>query len=279
MIKKAFIYFLMVMFTTNVAAQTKDSTSMNAIDTNYHLVHHISGNYSMMDVDALGNIYLLEQGLLKKFTPTGDSIGVYNDVRRYGNPSVIDVSNPLKTLIYFKNFTTLVILDRMLSHRATINLRKQQIFSAKSVAVSYDNEIWVLDEQDYKLKKISETGQVLLESNDLRLMTNHPVKANRIIDHGNFVYLYDADFGFSVLDRYGAFKNTIPFAGMQSISFTQMAVYGFDDKQIHRLDLNGKLIRSFSLPLYFKYASSIKVVNPNIYLLNESGVTVYKLPE
>ncbi|HRN92759.1 MAG TPA: hypothetical protein PLE75_07620 [Ferruginibacter sp.] len=270
---------LTCLIAANVTAQTKDSLPAERTDTAFQQVLQIPGNFSRMEVDALGHIYLLEQGLLKKYTATGDSLSVYNDVRRFGNPTIMDVSNPLKTLLFFKNFTTVVVLDRMLSQRATLNLRKMQIFAARSACISYDNEIWVLDEQDFKLKKINENGQLLLESNDLRLITDHAVKADQITDHNGFVYLYDKSFGFTILDRYGAFKGTLAFPGMHSLSFTSNSVYGFNNHEMSRLDLNLKISHPVALPQVFAQASSVRVVNPYIYLLTESGVSVYRLPE
>ncbi len=273
------IYLLTCLIAANVTAQTKDSLPAERSDTAFQQILHIPGNFSRMEVDALGHIYLLEKGLLKKYTAAGDSLSVYNDVRRYGNPTIMDVSNPLKTLLFFKNFTTVVVLDRMLSQRATLNLRKMQIFAARSACISYDNEIWVLDEQDFKLKKINENGQLLLESNDLRLITDHTVKADQITDHNGFVYLYDRSFGFTILDRYGAFKGTLAFPGMHSLSFTSNSVYGFNNHEMLRLDLNLKISYPVALTQVFAQASSVRVVNPYIYLLTESGVSVYRLPE
>lgn len=279
MLRYCCTYLFACMLIHNVNAQTNDSLQVTVVDTAYQPILQIPGQFNRMEVDALGHIYLLEDGLLKKYTSAGDSLSVYNDVRRFGNPTILDVSNPLKTLLFFKNFTTLVILDRMLSQRATLNLRKMQIFAARSAAVSYDNEIWVLDEQDFKLKKINENSQLLLESNDLRLITDIPVRADQIIDHNGYVYLYDRSFGFTILDRYGAFKGTLPFPGMQSLSFTPNAVYGFNHGAMSRLDLNLKISTPVVLPDMFKTATSVRVVNPYLYLLNESGVSVYRLPE
>ena len=55
-------------------------------------------------------------------------LAVFNDVKKYGNPTYIDVTNPLKILLYYKNYSTVVVLDRLLNTRNTINFRKQNIF-------------------------------------------------------------------------------------------------------------------------------------------------------
>src|SRR5215213_6836043 len=111
------------------------------------------GGISDFSVDNLGNIYLVYvTGQLKKISPQGDSIAVFSAVRRYGQLHSIDVTNPLKVLLHYKDFGTVVALDRLLNIRNTVDLRKLNIFQAKAVGLSYDNNIWVFDEQEGKLK-------------------------------------------------------------------------------------------------------------------------------
>jgi hypothetical protein len=75
-------------------------------------------------VDNLGNIYLLTaDNQLKKLSSAGDSLAVFNAVSQYGSVSSIDVTNPLKILVYYRDFTTIIELDRYLNIINTIDLR------------------------------------------------------------------------------------------------------------------------------------------------------------
>src|SRR5204863_2653088 len=122
-------------------------------------------------IDNLDNIYLVDNNnQLKKLNSNGDSAGVFNDVRKYGKLFSIDATNPLKLLLYYQNFSTVLVLDRFLNIRNTINLRKQNIFNVKAIGASYDNNIWVFDEGDGKIKKIDDNGEVLSETVDLRMI-------------------------------------------------------------------------------------------------------------
>ena len=73
----------------------------------------------------------------------------------------------------------------------SINLRKQNIFKVEAVTTSYDNNIWLFDEQDNKLKKIDDNGNVLSESVDFRLLFDSVPEPKQIIDRDGFVYLND----------------------------------------------------------------------------------------
>lgn len=158
--------------------------------------------------DNLSNIYLLTPtNQVKKINEKGDSIATYNDVKRYGKIYSIDATNPLKVLVYYRDFATIVILDRLLNVRATVDLRQQNIFQARAIAASYDNNIWIFDELDSKLKKIDESGKVLMESTDFRQVFDSVPTPVSLFDRDGQVYLYDPTKGLLVMDYYGAKKN------------------------------------------------------------------------
>ncbi len=244
----------------------------------FRLEQFIPGSYSMMDVDMLNNIYLVTAGnQLKKLNPNGDSLAVFNDVKKYGNPSSLDVTNPLKVLLYYKNFATVVILDRLLSPRNNINFRQQNIFSVKAIGTSYDNNIWLFDEQDLKLKKINESGKLLTETTDWRLLMNEVPAPEKIIDANNFVYLYDPEKGFYVFDYYGTYKNNLPFLHWENISIGANGLAGFSGKQFFTYPLQSMALKTYNLPVFFRDYSSIRAMNGKIYLLKKDGVAIYSV--
>ncbi|HAN66531.1 MAG TPA: hypothetical protein DCQ34_09915, partial [Chitinophagaceae bacterium] len=71
------------------------------------------------------------------------------------------------------------------------------------MANSYDNQIWVFDEQEFKLKKISDDGRLLQESADLRQVLDTVPSPVMIMDSDNLVYVYDPSRGFYIFDYYG----------------------------------------------------------------------------
>ena len=118
-------------------------------------------------VDNLGNMYVLNSdNQLKKLGPKGDSLAVFNDVRRYGKITRIDATNPLKILVYYREFTTVIELDRFLNIVNTVDLRKQNILQARAVTLAYDNNIWVYDELDAVLKRIGDDGSLVDQTTD-----------------------------------------------------------------------------------------------------------------
>ncbi|MFY7840819.1 MAG: hypothetical protein ACOVP7_11120 [Lacibacter sp.] len=193
----------------------------------------VEGEFVDFTVDNLGNYYLLSKNnQLKKLNANGDSVGVFNDVRRYGKLHSIDASNPLKVLLYYKNFATVVVLDRFLNIVNTIDLRKQNIFQAKAIAQSYDNNIWVYDEQSSKLKKIGEDGKVLSETVDFRMIFDEAPTPVQIFDQDGFVYLYDPEKGVYVFDIYGTFKTKLSYTGLSNLTVVGKTIIGIENQSL-----------------------------------------------
>ncbi len=138
-------------------------------------------------------------------------------MRRYGNVYLLDVTNPLKILLYYKDFSTVVMLDRFMNRINTVDFRKAGIFQAKAVGLSYDNNIWIYDEQSARLKKISDDGKLLSETIDLRQVLTDLPSPEKIIDRDGFVYLYDPAKGLYVFDYYGALKNELPITQINDL--------------------------------------------------------------
>lgn len=262
--KKITLLFCCTVCMANYTVAQKDSSFI------YSKI--IPGDFSYFSIDNLDNIYLLSTtNQLKKITANGDSV-VFNDVRKYGKLFSIDATNPLKVLLYYKNFSIIVVLDRFLNIRNTINLRKQNIFKVKTIAASYDNNIWLFDEGDAKLKKIDDNGDVLLETVDFRNLFDSIPSPELIVDRDRFVYLYDTAKGFYSFDYYGSFKNRLPFINWSNTEVIANTLYGFSDSTLYQYKQGSLNLQELKLPFSFNKALQIKVGNNKVYVLNKSGL-------
>ena len=282
---KNLLFYFIFIFTAigsgcaqSVTTAAKPAITSTGSNDTFQFHRFIPGKFIYLNVDVLDNIYVITAGnQLKKMNSLGDSLAVFNEVKKYGNPSYIDVSNPLKILVYYKNFSTVVVLDRLLINRNNINFRKKNIFSVQAVATSYDNNVWLFDEQDYKIKKIDEDGNLLQESTDMRLLVDTVPSPVQIIDHNNQVFLYDENKGFYIFDYYGALKNNLPFLHWKNIAISRNMIYGFMENQLLSYELNTLTLRKYPLPSFISSYETIKAINGKLYLLNERGIEIYNV--
>ncbi len=229
-------------------------------------------------VDALGNLYILSKNdQLKKIDAKGDSVAAFNAVKRYGQLYSIDVTNPLKVLLYYKDFGTVLTLDRFLSVRNTLDLRRQNIFQAKAVGLAYDNNIWVFDELEGKLKRLTEDGKLILATNDLRLVFDTLPSPDFITDQDGLVYLYDANRGVYLFDYYGALKSRIPFTGWRDFMVAAKTIYGRKENEMLKYEPGSLDLKHVRIPTQFQSATRIRITQQKLYVLNNGVLSVYSV--
>jgi hypothetical protein len=218
----------------------------------------IQGDFIDFTVDNLDNIYVLNsRNQIKKYNSNGDSVGLYNDVRKFGQASLIDVSNPLKILLYYRDFATVVML------------RKKGILQAKAIGQSYDNKIWVYDELEAKLKKVDEDGKLLQETPDFRLLLTESVSPLKIADENKYVYLYDPAKGIYVFDYFGALKNAILIQHWQNFKVSGKYIYGTLSGKLYRYEIRSALYDEWPLPEAVKESQSFNFSSTRIYALKK----------
>lgn len=235
----------------------------------------IKGGYADFTVDNLGNIFLLDStNQLKKLSPAGDSIAVYNDIRRFGKLYSIDASNPLKILLFYRDFGTIVILDRLLNLRASIDLRKLNIFQVKAIGQSFDNAVWVYDENEARLKRIGDEGNLIDQTGDLRLQLEDAPSPTVIEDHDRLVYLYDSSKGVFIFDYFGALKNKLTFLGWQDFQLAGKFLLGRKAGMLERYQLGSLSPEEKTIPL-LRDARKVRIAGNRLFCLRNGGLWIY----
>lgn len=245
-------------------------------DTSFKLVKTIKGDIVAFTIDNLDNIYLLSStNQVKKLNANGDSIAIFNDVKKFGQATLIDVSNPLKVLLYYKDFATIVVLDRFLNIRNTIDLRKQNILQARAIGQSYDNKIWIYDELESKLKKIDEDGTMLSETPDFRQLFGSAPMPQKIFDQDQYVYLYDSAQSVFVFDYYGALKNKILIGGWQNFKVAGKYIFGSKGNSLYRYDIKTFRLDEWKMPAEIARAEAFNFTTTRLYALRKDRLEIF----
>lgn len=265
--KRPTAILLFIFFCELVNAQT---------DTAFKRVNAVSGDIVAFTVDNLDNIYLLSStNQVKKLNSNGDSVAVFNDVKKFGQASLIDVSNPLKVLLYYRDFATIVVLDRLLNIRNTIDLRKHNILQVRAIGQSYDNKIWLYDEVENKLKKIDEDGKLLLETPDFRQLFGEALSPQKIFDQDQFVYVYDSAKAVFVFDYYGAVKNKILISGWHNFKVAGKYIFGSANNKLFRYDIRTFRVDEWNMPDELYKSESFNFSSSRLYALKKGSIEIY----
>jgi hypothetical protein len=247
-------------------------------DSSFQPFKTIKGDIVAFAADNLDNLYLLNStDQLKKIDANGDSVAVFNDIRKFGKVAQIDVSNPLRVLLYYRAFSTVVILDRLLNVRSSIDLRKQDIFQVQAVCLSYDNNIWLYDEFEHKLKKIDENGKLLFATSDFRQLFDQTFSFTSIADQDGFLYLYDRNKGVYVFDYYGTLKNIFSLTGYDNFKVVGKFITGTRHDSLMRFQSSNFILQEVRLPNAFTTANAILITSTKAYALKRNELGIYQL--
>lgn len=210
-----FLLIIMSAFSCKSVAQVPEKDSLAVVDNtipnvDYTLVGEIEIKGQQMTTDKLLNSYVAtNENELVKFSPKGKELYRYSNFD-LGEISYIDASNPFNILIFYEEYQIIEILDRTLSKTASFDLSATDLLNVKAVAMSNNQQIWIYDELNFKLKKMDALGDIVFESADLSnlLLTNF--SPTFMVEKGGNIYLSQANHSVFIFDVFGNYISNEP---------------------------------------------------------------------
>lgn len=233
-------------------------------------------NAVTIEKDNLHNVYLInKEGQIKKLNANLDSVGLFNNVRQYGTIYSLDATNSLKLLVYYKEFATILVLDRFLNVKNTISLRQQNIFQCSAIALSYDNMIWVYDDLEQKIKKLNDNGTVVFESTDLRLVVDGIQPPNQFYDVDGKLYFFNETNGLLCFDYYGAIKNNFGVQQVNGLGLVGNSFLSINPQKIQLQQLNTFSYKTYNLPTPLQNATKLCLGKGKLAALKNNTLYIY----
>jgi len=232
----------------------------------------------LLSADELGNLYLVTRdNNLVRYGPLGDSNAFFRSIVS-GEIGALDVTNPLRILVYYPAQARITVLDRMLAPKQEIDLRRLGITVPTAVATSADGAFWVYDPLRARLMKFAEDGRILQEGNDLRQELRVAPRAAFMMERNRLLYLSDTSKGVFLFDRFGTPVEQLPYTGL-----TYFQVEGSNTVFIYR---SRDTVRAYS----FNTMQDVSLIIPDtgepilahavtqagVWILRASGLTRYE---
>ena len=161
-------------------------------------------------IDDFGNTYVITKTEILKYTINGLFVKSFS-AKRYGSIDFVDVTNPLKILVYYKDFQQILFLDNQLTAASNmISLENLGLEQTSLVCTSVNNSFWLFDKQNNSLLRFNEKSNQLVKIDNLKRVLDMDLKPNFLKEKNNYVYLNCPDEGILVFDMYGSFLKTLP---------------------------------------------------------------------
>lgn len=230
--------------------------------------------------DQLQNLYVLtSDNQIFKYNSRGQLLFKYNN-ENYGKPSSIDVSNPLRPFLYFKDYLKAIVLDRTLNEIYEYDLSIFGVEAIVSVAApSPDNGIWLFEDVSFKLKKFNGQGQLLYESNDITQMSGETIEPDQLIFYNNQIYLHQKNAVTLLFDRFGRFEEVLALETTSEIQLENDWISTFDltNDQLHFYHFNPSIEKELELPILKNPIEQALKSGNLIFLRTEQTIYIYKM--
>ncbi len=236
----------------------------------------IEANAVDFTTDKLQNVYVLtEKQDILKYNSSGVLQFRYSN-KTHGTVGYIDATDPFHILVFYPDFQKAVILDRTMSQMVQMSFQEWGYFRVSVVAMSSDARIWIYDEERSRLRKVSSSGQTLLESGELNLQLGKTIQPNYLMESNQAIFLNVPDLGIIVFDTFGKYLKTIPIRSIKYLQVTNEMIHFIEDGIWQIFELRSLTQTRVNLPELKNSVQKVRIEKDRIYILEGNVVKIFR---
>ncbi|MGP8217529.1 MAG: hypothetical protein ACLQQ4_18315 [Bacteroidia bacterium] len=205
--------------------------------TGYKLVCKIPLDGGSFTTDNLQNVYIYEDDVLKKYSSNGTLLYTHSD-KSYGNITALNAYDPMKIMVFYRDFPAIVFLDNTLSQNGnTVNPGDLGYPLTSLACVSHDNGMWIYDAQTLQLIRFDVNLNPLQKTGNLNQLLGIPLNPIFLSEYNSYVYLNDTTEGILMFDAFGTYYKTLPFKGLTHYQVRGDDMFYMQNHKIHSFHL------------------------------------------
>lgn len=259
-------FFFVIIFTFFTAFSL-----YSQLDTTKKTIHLSKLKADFITVDSQGNLFIVQDSYLYKYHLNGKLQFSYTNFS-LGTISAVDVTNPSKIMVFYKESTSLIFLNEQLSPiTGKIDLTAHHINGAVLAAFTTKNSIWIFNytkmellELDFLMNNIQKIHYPFLDF--------QPVQMLSVND--KTLAIQDQISGIMLFDSFGTFIKTIPIISDMILQITDSFIFYIKNDKLFKYNYLKLEESSVSLP--YKDIIQVIVYHNTLILLNHKGdVIIY----
>ena len=226
-------------------------------------------------VDNLDNVYIIQKDKISKLDKDGKLVANFS-YKNSGEISSIDVTDPLKIVVFYKSFGQLIFLDNTLSiTKGPVSLFEKDVVNPVLVCTSSDKGLWIYDKQDFTIFKFDDNLKLITRISDIPMLIGSDFDPVFMISINSFLYFSDPKEGIFIFDQYGTMYKKLNFKDILYFDIVNNSIIYFTKGLINKIDM---LTYSESkMNLTDKTFISQTFKDNFIYLLKADGISFSKI--
>jgi WD40 repeat protein len=234
-------------------------------------IPNVSADY--LSLDPYGNIYAVKESQLSKFSPQGKLLYTYSN-RTLGVISSIDVFNPMKIMLFYKDANTLVFLNEQLALiNDPISLFDASYYTLSLASYSAANQIHLYDYAnkylitlDFNMREISKTP--------INFPSFNPTKMIELEEKS--LAFHDPEIGVLLFDAFGTFNKLVPILTPATVTVTSELTYYTFNNEVNIYNYKTLNAEKRQLPVQ-DVLQTLFYRNNMIFLLQNGTIWIYEL--
>ncbi len=202
------------------------------------LLKQLPVNSNYITSDIFDNVYTVNKYELNQFDKEGALLNTYSG-RNLGNISFIDVSNPLRILVFYNNFNSILFLNNKMSPiTESVSLDDIGFSSVGSACSSSQNGFWIYDSRNMQPVLLSANLTVLYKGSNITvpdsLSSSLPIY---MCEQGKKLYLAFQNYGLFVFDQTGMQQRFLSIDSLKYMQIRGTQAYYSSGNKLYQLNL------------------------------------------
>jgi len=238
----------------------------------------INSSFDFFSTDQLGNVYLVENNKITKYNSTGEFIHSYSNSLS-GNISSVDVSDPLRIMLYYSDFNQIVYLDKTLSVlNDQIKLDELGLDLASTTCTSSQGGLWVYDRESEALIYFDKNLEKKLQSQRITGIKSFENSPEFMLESNKLVFMNIPELGIMIFDQFGSYIKTITIKNLDNFQIKDDLIVYLANNKLHYY--NYKLLEEMTVILpEINNIKQVRKEGNNIYLADSGSCYIFQKKE
>jgi hypothetical protein len=251
---------------------------LSLIINDYELITTVNVSGTIFKTDLLENVYVVNNHNIIKYNTKGIIQFSYSN-NYLGNVSYIDVSDPLRILVFYKDFNQVIFLDNTLSVIGSpIILDDIGLDRAELACSSNTGGFWLFNSLTNQLLLIDKNLHIKLQSISISSMLSKNDKAEFLIEKNDYIYLNFPEKGIMIFDKFGTYYKTVPIQKCSSFQIFGNRIIYYKNNKLFSYDIEKLDEKILDIPEN-NDIRNVRIEQDKLYIFKEKGFIIYQQKE
>ncbi len=242
----------------------------------YTFIAKIDTAAKIAKVDNFGNLFVVTpKNELLKFNPNGKFLWNYTN-KSYGEIAQLDVTDPLRVILYYPAYQQAVVLNNNLSEISKYTFNQNPDVQITLLASANNNGFWAYDVINRELRKLTNYFIDDLKSGNIYQRNGFSMEANFMLSDDQQVYVNDTLAGIRIFDKYGNFVKTAVVHPQKSFDVNDSEIIFTEKNKLFGYNYLTFALREINLPVDECFESVSFRFN-RLIILKEKHLTLWSV--